>query len=269
MLFPRIVQIELAGGGERLRNAGLMISFDFSREANAKPAEGRVSIYNVRPETEAAIEEKYSHIRLIAGHTGRVGVILDGDILNFSKQRSGLDRIVEMEVTGNLNAIQTAFACQTWEGEVPMRTVVSYLVGKMNLGLEPMTLIPAGEMVEDYCVCENAGRALTKLLARLTPPVVWYEDLGTIRFRKRGQFGVSKTSAIVVSAQSGMVGTPGEVTDGLQVTTLLDHRAELDAPVRIRSEFYPTDGLWKICSLRHYGDSRGGDMNTEMELRAV
>ena len=278
-LFPRIVEVEVGDGLELVQFSGLMVSWQLQRTADSRQPSGTISLFNLHEQTERQIKDRYTDIRLSAGYPARFGVLVDGQIKDVTRTGEGLDRVAHVEVggkaghrfrraaRGRMVTIDISF-----EGPVPLQTIVAEIAGRMGLSVEPTSHVASlGIILDDYA----SGLAPAHLvLDELLEPhgLSWYEDTGAvIRFRKTGVVGVGKGGVLFVSEESGMIGKPGITEDGLLVRTLVDHRAELDGLVQVRSSFYPdeTAGQWKIVAVRNYGDSREGEAVTEMELRSL
>ena len=278
-LFPRIVEVELANSIELIKFSGLLMSWQLQRTADSRQPSGTISLYNLRSETERQIKDRYTDIRFSAGYPDRFGVILDGQIKDIKRVSDGLDRVAHVEVggkagqrfnpraRGRLSTIDISL-----EGPVPLETAVFLIASRMGLSVEPTTRIAElGIVLDDYASGMIPAHVVLDNL--LTPHgLAWYEDTGgVIRFRKTGVVGVGKRGVLHVSEESGMIGKPGVTEDGLLLRTLIDHRAELDGLVQVRSRFYPeeTAGQWKTVAIRNYGNSRDGEAVTEMDLRQV
>lgn len=104
---------------------------------------------------------------------------------------------------------------------------------------------------------------------------------------KRSQLHVAKLEddgdrpPVVLSSKSGLIGTPQQMTNGVQFQTLLDPDLCIDSPLRmvkienayiaqmkIRQGMNPSpldkDGLYKVIRVVHRGDTRGTDWYTEV-----
>ena len=293
-LFKRHVRVwvggqEIIGGRAQrldLQVSELMIAFSINRKADSTPAQGEVAIYNLNESHETLIRDRGRSLILEAGYLGaRFGLLVSGDIRRVDKDRNGLDRILRMQVGGHIRQRTEAFVSAAYEGEVSVRTIVSDIVqqGFPGFPIEPISLIPADEVEEDYVLNGQAGKALNQLLRPLR--LSWFDDNGVIRITKEFVSSAQQAGGtIVVSELSGLVGSPTITSEGVRAKTLLDHRINLDSQVRVESEVLNfaasgdaanaraiegSSGDWKVVALNHAGDNRSGGFSTEMELRPL
>lgn len=286
-LFLRRVNVFV--GGANLNISDLMVSFHITRKADQKPAEGEISIYNLNESHETLIRDRGDSVHLEAGYIGaRYGMLVSGDIRDTDKERNGLDRIIRIQVGGQVKKRAEAFVSLAYEGEIPIRTIIADTVaqGFPQLVLGDMALVPAAAIEEDFVYSGQGSTVLTGLLAPYE--VLWYEDNGIIRFTRQGMSnddrGGSGGGVLSVSERTGMVGSPRTTTDGIVVTTLLDHRIGLDTRMQVKSEILSfaaggdaanaraietSSGVWKVITVSHTGDNRDGSYFTECELRPL
>ena len=294
-LFLRHVRVLVGGqeiiGGQAqrldLQVSELMIAFNISRKADATPAQGEISIFNLNESHETLIRDRGDSVILEAGYLGaRFGLLVAGDIRRVDKDRNGLDRVLRMQVGGHVRQRTEAFVSVAYEGEAPVRTIVSDIVrqGFPGFPVEPISLIPADAVEEDYVFSGQAGQALRILLfahGRLS----WFDDNGIIRLTKEFISSAQQAGGItVVSERTGMIGTPSITNEGVIVETLLDHRINLDGRVRVQSGILDfaasgdsanaraiegSTGDWKVVAMNHSGDNREGSFRTSMELRPL
>lgn len=268
MLFPRHADVILSGGTEILTHSELMLSFLISRSADDVSDRGVIFLYNLARESRSALKSKYDSIQVRAGYGERIGQIFDGEIVYLHKRADGLDEVTIIEALGKSQNLKNTIISQVYEGEVPARSVVSYLVAEMGLVAENMAHIPAGAMLEDVSLQGPAATVLTEVLDSLDPRIAWYEDYGVLRFRSPGQVGISRTSFLQINKDSGMVASPSEDVDGWSVTTLLDHRIKLDAQLIVQSILYGQLSA-KVVGIEHSGGTRGGYMYTKAKMKEL
>ena len=287
-LFPRLVEVAAGdsvisgdfterGGGppvETVTFRTLMIQWAIERTTDSRSASGVVSLYNLKPETEAKLADRYSALRLSAGYPDRFGLLLNGTIRDVQRQQAGLERVAHVDVGGQIDEVAATvngIVDVSYEGEVGLETVIADVTAQLGLPVEDLSHVAGlGVMLTDYSSgLMSARRLLTDLLNPYG--MAWYEDNGVIRFRLDGMAGVSKGGVLLVSERTGMIGTPGIIEDGLRLRTLIDHRIELDGVVRVESAFHGREvaGSWKVIRIRNYGDSREGEAATEFDVRAL
>ena len=273
-LFPRRVELSVGNSTESLIFGGLMVSWGIERTSDSRQPSGRVSLYNLKADSEARLKERYTDVRLSAGYSDRFGLLLAGQILRVHRERQGLDRVAHVEIGGMIasggdpSRGRNATVDVSFAGGVGLETIVHYLASRMGMVVEPVAHV-AGLNVFVTGYASGVGPARVHLDRLLEPyGMSWYEDQGVVRFRRSGMAGISKRGVLVVSEANGMIGTPGVLDEGLRLKTLIDHRVELDGFVRVVSAFHgpAVAGLWKVTRLFHFGDSREGEAATEFDV---
>ena len=272
-LFPRRVEVQLAGAGEALNIGDLMVRWELERTADSRGPTGQVSLYNLAARTESRLKDRFTELRLWAGYPDRFGLLVDGQIGHVRRERQGLDRVAHAEVKGRIRETRgrNVMVDLTYMGEVPLAVVVVAAARHMGLAIESVRHVTSlGIVLEDYSTgLVPAYQLLDHLL--LPHGVRWYEDMGVVRFARDGVPGASRSAIPIISERSGMIGTPGILDDGIRVRTLTDHRIQLDGVVVVRSAFYREEirGIWKVVSIRDWGDSWDGDAVTEFDARPM
>ena len=276
-------RLELFIGGANLQISDLLVQFNVSRKGTATPAEGEITVYNLNDENERRVRQRGESIRLSAGYHGsRFGVLAIGEIRGVERERSGLDRLTRIEYGGHVETRSNATVSLSYEGEIPVRTIIADLVAKYNgvLTLGSLALVPADAVEEDYVYNGRVDSAMSQVLEAYG--LIWFDDNGNILVTEKGKQAPDRARDLFfVSERTGMVGTPSVTDDGLVVKTLIDHRIGLDSRVQVESsnidpplgssdDVVPERrGLWKVTGLNHVGDNREGDFNTIMDLRPL
>ena len=276
-LFPRLVALSVGNSTESLVFGGLMFRWEIERTADSRQPSGRVSLFNLKADSEARVKERYTNLRLSAGYPDRFGLLFAGQIKEVHRERQGLDRVTHADVGGMIAARGDPFQGRnvsvdvSFTGPLPLETIVQYIASRMGMAVESFAHVASLQVVvEDYA--SGLGPARSHLDRLLEPyGMSWYEDNGILRFRKAGEAGIAKRGVLLVSEATGMIGTPGIIGEGLRLKTLIDHRVELDGFVRVVSAFHGSAvaGLWKCIRIFHYGDSREGEAATEFDVRSA
>ena len=280
--FLRRVRVEVGDDAEQLRVDSLYIRFRLRCEATDTPPSGHVDVYNLNERSEVRIRERGRLIKLFAGYEGdELPIIFDGNVRRVERLRAELDRITRMHVGGRpeVDAPARSIFMRSYEGEVPVRDIVADGVDVLGLELGPTDLIPADAVESDFVY---NGPTRTMITQRLRPlGVEWYEEAGVARFSKFKEASDDRPEGIVISEQTGMIGTPTVTDDGIRVPTLLDARLRLGVTFTVKSSVIDAplaenlraaeieDGRWKAIDVLHVGDNREGPFRTEVEGRPV
>ena len=267
--YPRRVRVEIEDSDRAaLIVEEMRVVFDLRSENQSSPTPSTIKIYNLGKASASHIAEPGQVVRLYAGY----GDISDSDALAVSKilrvlhERSGLDRITTIVLDGSDSATRGAVISLEIPGTVGLREVVESVVEEMGLGVdqEALNAVPDEELEEGYSFNGAAKTALTKLLEPrgLTSYVV---D-GVVYFARPGQSFVR--ADFLLTERTGMIGSPSATeNEGARAKMALNGSIVLDQLVEIRSE--ALDGLFKVTSVAHLGDTWGGEFVTEFEGQRV
>ena len=286
--FLRRVRVEVGDDAEQLRVDNLYIRFRLRCEATDTPPSGHVDVYNLNERSEVRIRERGRLIKLFAGYEGdELPIIFDGNVRRVERLRAELDRITRMHVGGRpeVDAPERSIFTRGYEENTPTRDIVRD--GVEHLGLEVgqgFDLIPSFAAEVDAFTYNGDTRVM--ISQRLRPlGIEWYEEGGVAKFSLYAVESDDRPEGIVISEQTGMIGTPTVTDDGVRVRTLLDSRLTLGTTFTIKSSVIddpiPTgdaenlraaeieDGRWKTVEVLHHGDNREGEFSTTVEGRPV
>lgn len=306
MLFDRVASLVIGKEGQKGKElTGLRFAFSIQKGSSKSPNKCTLRVWNAAPETRRQIEAIGNVLILKAGYKNDLGVvqIFAGDVTRALTLREGPDWITEIEMQDGLSEFRDTKAALSFAKGVAAPTVLRDLAGRFGL---PVRTLPAGVESRQYpSGFAFAGRlrdAMDKACNYLG--LEWSIQNREIQIVKKG--GVFQKRAIVVSSESGMLGSPAlesktmtekaaakeGVTSrqpGVRVTTQRDNDGEMKQVLqvngyKVRSLLQPTlepggyvqvkskgiDGLFfRIEELTHSGDTHGSNWETEMVLRYV
>lgn len=267
--YLRDLRLTVDGAAVSAEISGLYVKFRVRWEASGTPATGDIEVYNLSEGSENRIRDRGKSVELFGGYQGgSLESIAQGDVRRVSRKRVGLDRVAVIRFGGNIDKTQRTVFSRAYQGRVSVRQVVRDVVADMD-GIEvgDLRAIPAGAALENRSFALPSRTVLTGLLAPLD--LAWYEEGGEISVIARGQSKDDRYD-IIISEQSGMVGTPTITDDGVRVRTLLDHRIRMDTRFRVESEYGEASGVdYHVVSYEHSGDNRSGGWFTDIEGRPL
>ena len=276
-LFNR--QFEIIVGesdSEAISIKGLAMKFEIKKVSSSEPIEGFVEITNVSDATSTFIKDKGQRIRIIGGYEGRVGLLFDGDVRRVERGRSGVDRITKIELGGNLVKLSNARFSRSYAGNVSIKQIVTDAIPSFGLTANNLDFLP---------IIQKANFAFdgktSDLLDRLLPSngINWREDSGLITFSRIGKAD-DLINIPVISAGSGLIGIPGQTDKGgVKFRSLLNSNLNIGKAVKLTSEVIDnsgggrdqnvnsgnTNGIYKIISISHNGETRGTPFYTDIE----
>jgi len=304
MLFNRVISLVIGqegGLGRELK--GLRIAFSISKGSTKNPNQSTVKIWNMSPDTRASVEVIGNIILLKAGYSEDSGAILifTGNVTRSVTTKQGADWVTELELRDGLLEFRDTKVSLSFAAGATTSQVIGNLATKFGL---PVRALPTGVEDRQY----GAGFAFVGRLRDAMDKACEYMGLEwsiqnrEIQVIQKG--GVYKKLAIVVSAQTGMIGSPtqeqktmtekaaatagvtssqpgvqqssrrdkqGNVQEVLQVNgykvkMLLQPLAEPGGYVQLNSKQVNKE-FFRIEEVVHSGDTHGNEWHTELALR--
>jgi hypothetical protein len=274
-------------------------------EVHKRPAQGGsyavINIYNLTDETEKKLIQEADRVILEAGYHGTISANPNEGILNNLENEPGDEvsyygKIFDGKVIypsrhkeNNTDYILT-LACI--DGDQPLH--FNYIAKSVNRGLNQRRI------VETACNEGKVKMPITKVSDGLSEQVlprgkvffgkptdyidnvcrgnnaIYYVEDGAVNVYKLTD--VAKDEALVISPETGLIGTPSQTTDGVKFTILLNPSIHIETRIKIaNSEINeqtqlpgqaqrPLDDEWiyQCIELTHRGDTRGNTWYTDI-----
>ena len=265
----REVALTVSGKGGSATFDALKIDFDVTATIGSKQNTGSISVWNLSPARRAQLGEEFDEATLEAGYRdGSKGLVFKGAIRDVTHGLEGADVRSTLDLGDGDAAINKTGVSRTFPAGTKPREMVEYIAGRMK-GVEIGDLVGLDDMpaaARPVSVYGWAARELDTL----------GREHGFYWSIQNGQFQAVKNDRhmgrpVVISSETGMIGTP-EVTDkGVTVTTLLDTEIRPGRLIDVRSQFLDENsgrdkrasdkggGLFRVSQVQFTGSNRGHD----------
>mgnify|MGYP003599185150 CR=1 FL=1 len=267
----------------------LRVTFDVDKNTQEEPNFHTIRVFNLKPERRKEFEQPDMRVRLYAGYAEEDGALLlaAGAVVDAHSYYDGPTVVTELRVADGYIEIRDTAVSLGYEAGVASSTVLRDLARQMGLPLLLGADVPERTWANGFSFYGPARNALHKIVAGAGAEwSIQNQELQVIAKR-----GVTRRQAIVLAADSGLIGYPqrthenarekATVTDkttgkdkrlvsakqqrhGWRVTSLLLPTVNPGDLVKMESR--TVEGFWRVESLRHAGDSHGGDWQTELQL---
>lgn len=268
-------------GGDGLDLSALRITFATKKGDVETPNSAEIKVYNLSADTISAIRREFTRVVLQAGYAGNVGIIFDGQVRQARVMREGGtdtvlailaadgDRAYNHAVVNtslaagstpadHVGACQREFAAKgAGAGYVPDLPGQPLPRGKVMYG-------PARKYMRD--AASNTGTS-------------WSIQDGKVQMVPAR--GYLPGEAVVLTAETGLVGVPEQTQDGITVKCLLNPRLRIGGRIKLdnasvqraqtplkMAATYPArlddDGIYRIIKVEFSGDTRGTDWYASM-----
>lgn len=276
------------GGGEGLDLSELRFKFAVKRVSTMTPNVADIRVYNVDPSTVARIGpgvgKEFVNVILEAGYEGNYGVIFQGNIKQVIQGReSATDTFIDLIAGDGDQAYNFAVVNTTLAAGSTQLDQVGAAIAKMSemnvtaghLGDMPPEKLPRGKVMfgnsRDYL--RNTAQTTDKS---------WSIQDGKVTFV--GNRTYLPGEAVVLTSKTGMIGTPQQTNEGVNVKCLLnpmikvggrvkldnasvqDYKINLSVPNSPANIPPPkaADGMYFVLAIQYDGDTRGVDWYTSM-----
>lgn len=270
------------GDGWRIDN--LQVRFDVSKSANEKDSKNSASIevYNLAPEHINALETPYLAADFLAGYygtgqnQGSLKRVFAGQVVRVTTRKSGPDIVTQLELGEGYLELNHEVISKLVPPGMTVKGVFEEIrqsIPNVARGVYAGTNVNS-EIISGYPLMGEPRRLMDKLAAtyrldyRIDNGVLFVND-------SAGAINNPDQTALLISQESGMLDIPYVVQSG-------DRRSKEDPEAKsstqwrmllnpditpgeiVRLEYLDFTGWYKVDSVRHSGDFRGGDWITEV-----
>jgi len=279
-LFGRRWRVQIGG----FETTDVDIAFKIERTIAARPGHLELTLYNLtadhRHEILKAPRRQYfgsalgerrpgTLVELSAGYADERPVIFRGDLRRARQTREAPEWMVTVEAGDGGFALRNARIARAFAADTALADVVTALADAMGVNegnardaVAEAELGRVGALFPEGHVAHGpAADALTSLCR--SAGLEWSVQNGVLQILRRGQ--ALQRSAIVVSASTGMVGSPERTSRRkAKVKTLLIPGLQPGALVELSSAVI--NGTYRVGHMSIAGDTRGGDWYAELDL---
>lgn len=284
--FGRSYRLTLFGADDRketlVYEPPMQIRFNCSiRPGNSSGSSAEVTLYGISRTTRENIFDKFDSLQLEAGYGGQMGLIFSGEIMNIEKGREGTDQYIQFFARPAGRKFVQATISKTWGDNTPQAEIIRDVAATFSMPVE---------MVGDFSELPRAikGRTFStkstsamRELADLNE-FNWYLGANRVMVIKKAKSTDSPQrrsgTPHIISAQTGMVGSPQLLTEKLEVSSLINAAIIPGDAVEIIAETYnfafsdvyrrkyqiQNGATYEVLSVGHVGDFYGDTWQTSV-----
>lgn len=273
------------GDDELVYEPPMQIRFSVDNNYGSEGGLAEVTLYGASDRSRRVIYNKFDSISLAAGYGEKPGMIFLGDIINTEIGREGVDKYIKFYARTAGLARASAFVSESWGAGTPQLDIIRKVAESLLLPIEfigDFSDLPRA--FKGRSMCTSSVSCMNEL-AELHN-FVWTMSANRLTIIRRGADGkLAKrdTPAHIVSASTGMVGSPQVLIRGIEVAKKLDpaitpgDRVDIRAETRnfAFSEVYTADmmtidptggsGIYSVLNVKHQGDFYGDIWDTSIE----
>lgn len=285
--WKRHAQVVIGKAGSGLLVENLRVHFEVSKTVESAPNVAVIKIFNLSPINEAKIKNEFDEVLLNAGYEGALRLVFRGNIKHVYRYRDKSDYITEIEAGDGDKDFRSATMNETLAAGTTNAQLVDRAVGSFKTN---------GGTTKGAVQINDRARLRGKVISGNTRDVLhdvaresganWSIQDGQLVIVKAN--GVLPDDAIVITADTGMLGAP-EINDkGIAVKCLLNPQLRVNGAIKLDNNGIKAkrqkaqalgkkqedqkepvrldpDGIYKVLKITHKGDTRGQDWVSEIE----
>lgn len=272
--------IVAGAGSQGLELGDLRVSFTVRKGDLETPNSAEIRVYNLSADTANRIRREFTRVVLMAGYS-QLGTIFDGTIRQVRQGReNGTDTWLEIIAADgdgayNFATVNTTLAAGSTPADRVSVCQSSMAEKGAGTGYIPdlgNQALPRGKVM--YGMAREHMRGIAE-----TTDTGWSIQDGKVQMLPRN--GYLPGAAVVLTHETGLVGTPEQTQDGIKVRALLNPQLRIGARVkldnasvqRVKTDLKANtvlapaldhDGIYRVLTIEYRGDTRGNDWYADM-----
>ena len=270
--------------GQGLDLSKLRIKFKIKRSDTVTPNTADIRVYNLDEQTAILIRKEFTRVILQAGYESNFGVIFQGNIKQVILGReSATDTFIDIVAGDGDRAYNFAIVNATLQAGSNQNDQIQAAANAMSkkgttlghVGDLPTTQLPRGKVMYG-----NARKYISN--SADTSGKIWSIQDEKITFVGKSTY--LPGTAVVLTSKTGMIGTPQQTNEGVNVKCLLNPQIKIGGRVKIDNASIQrfkidlsvpnspanipapltADGVYYVLVAEHSGDTRGVEWYTSL-----
>lgn len=283
--FNRKWSLLVAGeDGEGLDLSPLRCVFEIVKKDIQSPNRATFTVYNISDKTIYKLRKSFTKIIVNAGYIANYGLIFTGNIKGFYEGRSGTDKYLKIYAGDGDEAYNYTVINKTFAAGISATDQTAILSDAMGVKIGYQSQLSSAQLPRGKVFFGRPQEYMRKVAS--TEQCTWSIQDGQITFLKRTE--LLPTEAVLLTPNTGLIGTPTRTEDGIEGECLLNPLLKIGAAVKIDQTYisdadvdynsdnnksslkaYDGDGVYRLISITHKGDTRGNDWYSDFISLAV
>lgn len=280
----KVTLLVVAPGGQTIDLSQLRIKFSVKQSSAETPNAAEIRVYNLAPELAVQVKSQFKTVILQGGYDANFGTIFQGNIKQVIIGReSQTDTFIDIIAGDGDLAYNFAIVSKTLaKGSDQNDQITACLESTQPLGVRggPNARVSNTQKRPRGKVLFGNARNYLRDVAQ-TSNYMWSIQNEQIQFVKTSSYLPGQ--AVLLTAQTGMIGTPQQTTQGVNVKCLLNPYIRISGRIQLDNKTiqqYKVDltlkpgaatntaaplasnGVYFVLAVEHAGDTRGLDWYT-------
>ncbi len=254
--FGRRFRLEIGSKTAGIAIDALRVAFEITKSIDAKPNPGKIDVWNLsREHMNRILSGEFNLVKLWVGYD-TLRVVYAGDIVKKTVARDGLDFITSLECGDGHTDYQNSLVLTTLAAGSSEQDAYDAAAKAMKNTKPGAFELPNKRTLPRARVLTGNARDVLGRVA-LNNKADWSVQDGELIMVPADK--VLPDEAVVLSQETGMVGSPEATDNGLELSCLCNPVLKVGGLVRVQSILEYFNGDYKIVHLQHKGDAIGGD----------
>lgn len=247
---------------------GLRVAFEVKKTSASHANTATIKVWNLSETTRNMILAKKMALILRAGYgDGTLPLIASGVVQRVEHIPQPPEVMTEIEIRDGGLGLDDSKVRRAYPAGTPVSRIVEEIlgtmpdVGKGSLAASSLSKTLPGKR----CFSGSARHALDVLAGAYG--FEWSVQDGLAQFVDRTGSTKPQATATVLSATSGLIGSPTKTNAGAKAKALLQPQINPGEFVKLESGF--VSGYFKALTVEHRGDTHGEEWETEIEAKAI
>ncbi len=263
----------ISSEGEARVIRDLRINFEITKSELSFPNLAKIIIYNPNSDTIAALQKKFTKIVLNAGYENDIRLLFKGELRNVFQSKASRDRTITIYAGDGERDWQNATFNKTFTENISVNTAIQDILKTFKE--TTVGILEGLPSVADKLRGQTLSGSSKDILNQFASEYGfnWNIQDGEI-FTTPIEQPLQDGEAVLVTAATGMIGSPIITEIGANVTTLLNPRLlpnrafkieSVNVDVQMGNLFFrnvkktTAEGIYKVQEVVFKGDSREGD----------
>lgn len=282
----KVTLLVVDAGGKTLDLSELRIRFAVKQSSAETPNAADIRVYNLSPDTAVQVKTQFKKVILQGGYDSNFGVIFQGNIKQVIIGReSATDTFIDIIAgDGDLAYNFAIVATSLVKGSTQNDQISACLAATAPLGVTAggNSTVSATQKRPRGKVLFGNARTYLREVAQTTQST-WSVQNEQVQFVPAKSY--LPGTAVLLTATTGMVGTPQQTTQGVNVKCLLNPYIKINGRVKLDNKTVQllkvdltlkpggqtnvqmplaTNGVYFVLAVEHSGDTRGVDWYTNV-----
>lgn len=276
-----------SNAGSGLDLSPMRIKFSTKKGDLQTPNTADIRVYNLSPDTANRVQKEFTRVVLQAGYQENFGIIFKGNIKQVRRGReNGTDTYLDIFAADGDAAYNFSTVNQTLAAGSGQKDVVGVCAGAMQQHGVTQGAMPelAGPQLPRGQVMYGMARDYMRTSAQSTG-TSWSIQDGQLTMIPRT--GYLPGQAVVLTAKTGLIGTPEQTQEGIRAKALLNPQIRIGTRVKIDNNSIlrakidmnytainmtpkvANDGFYRVLMAEYQGDTHGQDWYVNITCLAL